>query len=398
MSVRTIPITEARSPAPDPPPRAGGRVARSLGWTIGVYLASRLLLLCVAIAVGGHEHVSLIAVLGRWDGSWYAQIARSGYPVHVPQHQSALGFFPLLPLVIWLIMHLPAAPNSPLTAGVVVAGLGGLLATMLVQRLASGWWGKQAGARAVVLFCFFPGSIVFSMVYGEALLIPLAAGCILALERRRWLLAGALAGLASAVQPDALALVCACAITSMIAFREHGWRDHQATATLPAPLLSLTGISAFAIFLWARTGTPFANLDAQRDAWGEKVNPLALVHQVQDIWHQLAIADADYQHLNLAPVAGLLGAIVLIAGLALLLKPPRTVSLPGLTWTLAIAILALISENVAPSPRILITAFPAVLAFAHRWTGARFACLIAASTTLLVLSSALTYGGHTLTP
>ena len=49
-----------------------------------------------------------------------------------------------------------------------------------------------------MIFCLFPGSIVFSMVYAEGLLIPLAAGCILALQRRRWVMAGALAGLATA--------------------------------------------------------------------------------------------------------------------------------------------------------------------------------------------------------
>lgn len=86
-------------------------------------------------------------------------------------------------------------------AGGVIAGLGGLVATMLVQRLATSWWGQRAGRRAALLFCLFPGSVVFSMVYAKGILIPIAAGCILGLERRRWVLAAVLAGIATATEP-----------------------------------------------------------------------------------------------------------------------------------------------------------------------------------------------------
>ena len=61
---------------------------------------------------------------------------------------------------------------------------------MFVHRLADGWWGRDVARRATVLFIFFWGSVVFSMVYSEGLLLPLAAICIWAMDRRKWWLAG----------------------------------------------------------------------------------------------------------------------------------------------------------------------------------------------------------------
>jgi Mannosyltransferase (PIG-V) len=367
-------------------------------WTILVYMSSRVLLLAVAVATASLEHNSLASELGRWDGTWYAQIASAGYPAHTSRYPSTLGFFPLYPLVVWLTVHAPGPPNSVVLAGVLVSGIGGLVATFLVQRLATGWWGERSGRRATVLFCFFPGSIVFSMVYAEGLLIPLVAGCLLALQQRRWLLAGVLAGLATAVQPDAVALVVVCSLCAVLELRRRGWRDPHARRSLLAPLLSAVGISAYATFLWAWTGTPFATLDAQHSGWGEKVDPLALAHQGRNLVSELSRANIRHLNVNLGPVAALLGALVLLIGLVLLLKRPRTVSIEAIAWTLSIALLALVSENVGPNPRILITAFPAVLVFAYSCKRTGYIWLIGASTTLLVLTSALTYGGRSLTP
>jgi hypothetical protein len=367
-------------------------------WTIGVYLLSRVLLIAVAVVTGAVAHNSLAAEVGRWDGTWYARVASTGYPMHVAHAQTTLGFFPLYPLVIWLGVHLPGPPNSVILVGVLVSMLGGLVATILIQQLATDWWGEKSGRRAALLFCFFPGSIVFSMVYAEGLLIPLAAGCLLALERRRWILAGALAGLATAVQPDALALVVVCVVCAVVELHRRGWRDREARRSLFAPALSVAGIGAFAIFLWIWTGTPFATLETQHYGWGEKVDPLALAHQERFLAHELRHANLAHLHIYLGPVAALLGAVVLLVGLALLLRKPRLVSLDAMTLALCIGFLAVVSENVPPNPRILITAFPAILVFAHQFPRRGYGWLLGASTALLVLTSALTYGGHTLTP
>jgi hypothetical protein len=307
-------------------------------------------------------------------------------------------------------------PTGVTAAGLVVSGIGGLVATVLVQELASGWWGEAAGRRAALLFCLFPGSVVFSMVYAEGLLLPLAAGCILALERRRWALAGVLAGLATAVQPDALALVLVCAVSAALAFRRT-----RSPRALIAPALSLTGIAAFAGYLWAHAGTPLANYEAQRYAWGEKTDVFALVHQARTLAGEISFAHFNHPTINLNLVAGLAGAVLLVAGMVLLVRERRMVllarerrivllvreRLPGsrsgcpgvsveaLVWAAAIGVLTVTSEFVPPNPRLLITAFPVVVVFARAVRGRWVLPLTGA---LLIGMSYLTFYGTTLRP
>jgi uncharacterized membrane protein (UPF0136 family) len=343
------------------------------------------LLVCVALGVAAVTGHPLASTFGHWDGVWYSRLALGGYPAHPVHHQSVLGFFPLFPIAMWVVMH--SLGTSAVFAGTLISGFGGLVATVLVQRLAAGWWGEQCARRATLLFCLFPGSVVFSMAYSEGLLIPLAAGCILALQKRRWALAGVLAGIATATAATAAPLILVCAIAAR--------RDRK---PLVAPLLSLTGIAAFALYLWQWTGTPFASLIAQRDGWHEHLDPIAIVHQATLFASQLAKFNLSHPTLDLSPLAALIGSLVLIAGIALLVRRPRTVSAEALTWTLAIGALALFSEHVGPNARMLITAFPAIIVFAQRLRGRAFTWLLGVNCVLLVAMSALTFTGHSLTP
>jgi hypothetical protein len=275
-------------------------------------------------------------------------------------------------------------------AGLIISAAGGLVATLLVQELATGWWGEKAGRRAAVLFCLFPGSVVFSMIYSEGLLLPLAAGTILALERRRWVLAGALAALATTTEPDALAIIPVCLVAA--AFAIHRRREWRA---LLAPLLSLTGVGAFAIYLWAHTGTPLATYHTQHYGWGEKTDVFALVHQARSLADEISFAHFNHPTINLNLVAGLAGAVFLAVAVVLLIRRGRGISVEAVVWTAAIGFLAVTSEFVPPNPRLLITAFPAVVVFARVYRGRWLPIL---NGVLLIALSYLTFYGHTLRP
>jgi Gpi18-like mannosyltransferase len=381
-----------------------GITARELRWVALVYLGTRVLLLAVAIVEGALGHHNVTHELANWDGLWYRALAHKGYPTHRSDAQTTLGFFPLYPLVMWVVAH----PFSWLTthgaiwsltvAGMVVSVAGGLIATVIIYRLAKGWWGQQSARRATAFFCLFPGSVVFSMVYGEGLLIPLAAGCILALQRRRWLLAGVLAGFATAVQPDAVAIVPVCVVAAVLELHRHGWRDLEARRSLFAPVLSVTGLAAVALFLWAWTGTPFATLHAQHHAWGEKTDPLALWNLAHRLAHEISFQHFNHPTINLNLVLGLAGAIVLIGMLVLVFKTRRQISVEAIVWTLGIALLAVTSEYTPPNPRLIITAFPAVLVVGHYVRGRAFSVLLWVSGALLVAMSAVTFVGVALRP
>jgi hypothetical protein len=364
-----------------------------LRWPFAIYLSSRILYLVVALVNSPLRGWSVRRELSNWDGLWYWRLAGMGYPDHVAHIQTTQGFFPLYPMQMWLVQH--TLWCSIILAGLLISGVGGFVATVLIQRLSAGWWGEEASRRAVVLFCFFPGSVVFSMVYSEGTLIPLIAGCLLALERRRWLLAGVLAAFATAVGPTAVPIILACAAAALIEIRRRGWRDREARKALIAPLLAPVGIVAFGAFLWAWTGSPFATYYAQHHEWSEKTNPLALVTLVMRLADQVF---PSFHDVNLNYVVGLVGAAFLILGLVLLAKTRPRISAPALVWTFGVAFLAITSENVPPNPRMLITAFPVVLVLAHRVKGRAFTWLVAASVVLLVVTSALTYVHVTLRP
>ena len=70
----------------------------------------------------------------------------SGPALHV---KSTLGFLPLYPLAIRGLASVFAV--SPLEAALLISFAGGLIAAVLVQRLAALWWGDQPARPAVFL-------------------------------------------------------------------------------------------------------------------------------------------------------------------------------------------------------------------------------------------------------
>ncbi|HEX4280648.1 MAG TPA: mannosyltransferase family protein [Solirubrobacteraceae bacterium] len=378
-----------------------GAALREARFAIGVFLGTRALLLVVAFVNGTLRHHSFTHELAQWDGLWYRMLADHGYPAHVTHVQSTLGFFPLYPLLVWAVSHafvLPIAHYTILSttiAGVIASGIGGAVATVLVQRLAAGWWGERAGRKAVLIFCLYPGSVVFSMVYAEGVMLALVAGCILALQKRRWVLAGALAAFATATEPEAIVLVVVCAVSALLELRRRGLGGLR---SLVAPALSVVGAGAFGAFLWIWTGSPFASLIAQRDGWSEKTNVFALGDLAKALGKEISFSHFNHPTINLNLVVGLIGAVVLIVMLVLVVRNHREMSAEAIVWTLGISWLALTSEYTPPMPRLVITAFPAVIVLARYVHGKWWTGLLWVNGVLLVGLSALTFVGTTLRP
>jgi len=372
------------------------------GLVVLVYLASRALLIGVALIDVERRHWSLLQELENWDGGWYRALATDGYKHQVLHSYTTTGFFPLYPMLVWVLSRLflltttHVVWHAAVIAGMLIAGVGGLIATVLIQQLATGFWGEAAGRRSALLFALFPGSIVFSMVYAEGIMIPLAIGCILALQSRRWLLAGLLAALATASEPEAAVLVVVCVVSAVLELRRRGWTAGR--RSLVAPLLAPAGLVGVLAFLWAWTGTPLAYWQAQHYAWKERFDPLALVHLAIRLAHHISLAHFNHPTINLNWPVGLAGAVLLAVLLVLMVRVRRTISVEAWVWTLGISFIAVTSEWVPPNPRLLITAFPALIVLARRFTGRAFAWLLAVDGALLAGMSLLTYVGVTLRP
>ena len=412
-AVATLRSSAGIAPPPRTPPQPALRrlrrrasalssdARRELQLITVVYLSARVLLILAAVLLDALGHRPLQSELANWDGAWYRAVALHGYPHHVPHHQSTLGFFPLYPIAIYLVspvLRLLTGSGqvwAATYAGVLISAVGGLVATVFVHRLAEGWWDRATARRATVLFVVFPGAVVFSMVYSEALLLPLAAVCIWALERRRWMLAGVMAGLGTAVNPVGLTLALVCGACALRECWRHGPRSREFGMSLLASVMSAAGVVAFLSFLWVWTGTPFASDIAQAHGWGHSSpSALALVHGAARIVP--TSGPASRYPIDLNYVVSTLGAVLMFGELWLLWRSRRELSLPAIVWTLGIA--CFMAITVPPTPRLLITAFPMLVLLA-RWTSwRRFRVLVGVNVVLLVILSLLTFYLHVLRP
>lgn len=342
---------------------------------LAAFLASRVVVLAAVLAAGaGPGPTGVLRALASWDGAWYLSVAVFGYPDALvePSGRVAgnLAFFPLYPLTIRALAV--ATGLSVLPAAIVVANVLGAAAALLLRALVRRVADDATADRSCVLFCFFPGSVVLSMAYAESLMLVLALGCLLALRVRRWVIAGAAAGLATLSRPNAVALVAACLWEAAVALR----RDRSGSAdggraspwrTLAAPLLAPAGFLGFMGFLWARTGRPDAWLFVQRLAWQERFD-----FGLNTARKALAAVTRPGPNVVLATL-GLL-FVVLAALLLWRWRPPAYL----VVYSAAVVALAVLSRTLGARPRFVLTAFPLVVAVARASRGGVHAAVTAA--------------------
>lgn len=390
--------------------------AGGLRYPLTVYAASRVFYLAIALVDLLIRGGTLAGEAANWDGRWYLLTTTYWYP-HVIYHaQDTLGFFPLFPMLMWVISQPLHAlglhsytvirslglvvPTSYVIAGELASLVSGAVATVLLARLAERWWGAVAARRSVLFFCLFPGTIVFSMIYTEGLLLALLAGAFLAIERKRWLTAGILAGFSTAVGPTAVAIIPVFAIVALAEIYRYGWRDREALRSVAAAVLSSGGLVAFGAYLWVQTGSPFASYRTQHAAWGwsETSSPLAIPHQVGMLISQIKVFTFSHPFLDLNIIAGLFGTVFLLYAIWRLWNWRHTVGLAALLWTAGVAVLTLSSAHVPPNPRLLICAFPAVLVVGAEAQGRGQRTLLAWTVVLTVAMSIGTFVGTGLRP
>src|SRR5512144_3390230 len=179
MAVTTIEhTTEASEPAPEPAPSYPWR--RALLWGAAAYALSRAVVIAGAGAVSSAKQPRptngtgpILDVLNSWDGRWYYEVVRHGYPRHIPpnitffQLEARAAFFPLYPRTVWML-------DRVLPGGDVLAALGlnlvlGAMFVLLVGLMARRLFGNKVASRTMVLAALFPGSFVLSFAYSEAL-------------------------------------------------------------------------------------------------------------------------------------------------------------------------------------------------------------------------------------
>jgi hypothetical protein len=357
----------------DTPAEAADRARWRRAVTVGLlaYLVSRLCVLGGAIVRASQmvidqrkanepedSAVDLITgVFTSWDGRWYLELVRLGYPDNVPanityeQTEARAAFFPMYPGAVRAVDAL--LPGGDTAAALFLNFVLGGIAVVLVGLMARRVFSSSVAAKAMVLFAVFPGSFVLSFAYSEALFIVLAAACLLLLIDEKWLLAGLAAALATATRPNGVAVVFACLVASAIAIR-----NKRQWSSLLAVLIAPLGFVGFQLYVDDAAGERGIWFRVQREAWSEGTS--FGVTAVENTFGFLtspfdSTADA-LTFLSLAP-------LVLMAYAAW----KRRVPAPWIAFSVVIIALMLIPETVTARPRFVFTAFPLFIALAAWW-------------------------------
>lgn len=290
----------------------------------------------------------LVQVLDSWDGKWYLEVVRTGYPRFIPTNvnyyipEARAAFFPLYPrLVHYIDMIVPAGPVS---SALLVNFIFGWCFVYLAGRLAAELFGVRTAHKAMVILCLFPGSFVLSFAYSEATLLVLAALTFLALRRHAWVWAGVLASLGGLARPNGVALGVACLAVAVSEFRSH--RNYGPVVSV---LLSPVGFVGFMIFLRHHTGEPWPWFRVQREAWdeGASFGGTAVARTFDFVTRPLS-----------SPTSATTAACVVFLVVLVFLWRRHRLPIEMTAYSASVVFLMLMPATVTARPRFIFTAFP----------------------------------------
>jgi hypothetical protein len=352
-----------------------------------IYLVSRVVTYAALGIATTISHKSVWGEIDLWDSRWFIRAAQHGWPSHLPMfhgHVAAntIAFFPLFPLSFRWLAELTGA--SLLTAGAVVSGITGMTAMIAVWALVRHYAGSGGADRATLLLAVFPGAFVFSMVYSEGMTITFIAFGLLALMRRRWVVAGLLGLLATATSPVAVAFAVSCA---WCAYREI--RRNRNWRALAAPVLAPLGFFGYLGWLWVHSGSVLVWTQTERYGW----------HSYASLWYPIHLV-VSFVANPVAPtetnnilVAGIV-VVVICAVVAIRDRMP----VPILLYGLIAAGIAAVTAPVGLRPRFILLAFPLVLAVGTRLRGRAYGAVLLASTGLLITLTIYTVSSFAVFP
>ncbi len=352
---------------------------KRFGFPLLVFSVSRVVGLFALESAVYLKGVGERSVLTAWDGGWYKIIAETGYYRTVPigangkAMQSALAFFPAFPMSIRYVSRWTGLSTE--AAGVCVVWFCAAVASVFFYELAITWFDDKVADRALLLWVFFPGSFVFSILYTEAMSLMAATACLYFLHKRWWVAAGLAAALGTATRSNGIVLVACCAFAAFQAIRERReWKSLASVVLAPLGIIAFFGVVGHQVGdygFWRRV---------QNEGW----------HQTTDFGVGTVLKafnlrnDYGGDRLQIVTTVGL---VVVIIGVVMLLRS----RLPGtiLAYTLFTLFLPLSTSQVGARPRFILAAFPLFFVAAKRLRGNTFSLLLAMSSACFAIYTAM---------
>ncbi len=268
----------------------------------------------------------------NFDGAHYTSIAKDGYGVY------QFAFFPFYPwLIHWFSFFLKLPYEH---TAVFLSHVAFLIGLFLFWRYLEGSRGR---IWTIAFLLLYPASFFFAAAYSESVFFALAAGVLLAIKRKHWILAGSLVALASTTR-----LVGIFLVFPLVFAMRRGWLVFA---------IAPVGLLGYMAYLWKAVGDPLAFFHVQ-PAFGAGRSGSELILLPQVAWRYARILTTVPMHEMLFHVALLeLGAFVL--GLVLLVLAWRRRFDAGLLlYGACVLLIPTLTGTLSSMPRYVLAAFP----------------------------------------
>ena len=166
---------------------------------------------------------------------------------------TAFGSFPLYPAAVGLLGHVLF--GHYVLAGILVSLTTGLASFVLLYRLAEARLGAEGARRTVLYLAVFPMALFLQAVYSESLYLLLSIAAFMLAERRRFLGAGVVVGLALLTRPVAVALLVGLAVIA--------WQARDRLKALAQLAVAIPIAAIYPVLLWIQRGDPWDFVNAQ---------------------------------------------------------------------------------------------------------------------------------------
>ncbi len=278
---------------------------------------------------------NFLGVLTPWanfDGAHYTSIAKDGYGVY----QTA--FFPLYPLLIRFFVFATKLPYE--SVAVLISHVAFLIGLFLFWQYL-----ERARSRAwtIAFLLLYPASFFFATAYSESVFFALAAGALLAIKRKYWILAACFIGLASATRLVGVFLI----IPLVFAARRRSW----------TVVIAFTGLFAYMMYLWRTIGDPLAFFHVQ-SAFGAGRSGGELIFLPQVFWRYLRIFMTVPTGELLYYVAVLEVSSFILGMVFLLIAWRKRYDAAILLYSACVLVLPTLTGTLSSMPRYLLAAFP----------------------------------------
>lgn len=284
--------------------------------------------------------LGLLTPWANFDGAHYTSIAKAGYG----GYQQA--FFPFYPILIRYVTFVIKLPYE--YVAVFISHAAFLIGLFLFWRYLEGW---RSRAWTITFLLLYPTSFFFVAGYSESVFFALAVGALFAIKRKQWLLAGMLAGLASATRLVGVFLLFPIAFAM--------WRDRLRLQSFHwvALILAPAGLAAYMVYLWSAVGDPLAFFHVQA-AFGAGRSGGTLIFLPQVFWRYARIFSTVSVGELLYHVA-VLELLSFVLGIILLVMAWRKRYDPGLLlYSACVLLLPTLTGTLSSMPRYLLAAFP----------------------------------------